>query len=43
MAEKIVMKNGQLQISDSPIIPFVKGMVLNMISGMPEKESLIKQ
>jgi len=25
MAEKIVMKNGQLQVSDRPIIPFIEG------------------
>lgn len=25
MAEKIVMKNGQLQVSDHPIIPFIEG------------------
>ena len=25
MAEKIVMTNGQLQVSDSPIIPFIEG------------------
>ena len=25
MAENIVMKNGQLQVSDRPIIPFIEG------------------
>lgn len=43
MAEKIVMKNGQLQVSDRPIIPLLKAMVLDMISGRMPKQSLIKQ
>jgi len=39
MAEKIVMKNGQLQVSDR----LLKEMVLDMISGRMPKQSLIKQ
>ena len=43
MAEKIVMKNGQLQVSDRPIIPLLKGMVLDMISEECPSNLLTKQ
>ena len=43
MAEKIVMKNGQLQVSDRPIIPFIEGDGVGHDIWKNAKQSLIKQ